>query len=1346
MTWLIRISFYISFLLFFQNNILGQAGLPYFRIGTAQGLSQSTIFSSFQDSRGFLWFGTAEGLNRYDGYNFKVFRHILNDSTSLSSNDINTIGEDASGNIWVGTRTRGISILNIKTLKFNNSINHEKGLNFDNSGISKIFSDKEGNIWFAVYEKGIFIQNFKSKKITKVYSEFTKNITSAYLDKKGNIWLANINKQLLKFTNGKLAKLFQIYTTKSQINSYISGITMGASGLVYLTTSANGLFSLNENNREIKNCLYIPNIIDGPNNMKAIVSNKENTMYITTNDGLLIVENENFANYFHQKSNSTKRFALSTHALMNVLIDKNENIWIGTWEGGINVNYKKLPDFDLLRHEVGVSNGPLERKITSVAASNTSIWLGTNIGLSHFDRTKQTWQHFKNNTLSGQDINALKFDNEGDLFISAYQKDLNIYFSKTNSFKKFKNKEVKINASISAFAEEKSGKTWIATTNSGIYLFDKKTGVFESLNKKYPSLNFEQTVTGILQDNNKLWLGTVSNGVYILNLNSGKLIHFKSGIQNSNLGDEHILGIFKDSSKRIWVGTNGGGLNLFNPKTNKFITISEQDGLPNNTIKSIIEDNKGILWLSTNKGICSYNTFNKEIKEYTEADGLQGNEFGRAVGAINNKGEVFFGGTNGLTYFHPANLELKPGEAPKIYFTGLKLFNKYVEIDKKGSPLNSDISFAKELTLQNNQSVFTIEYLALDFQQLKNYQYAFKLQGFDEDWNYVGLQRNASYTNMHEGTYYFHVKATNNTGAWSNKITTLKITILPPWYRTIWAYMAYFLLGLLSLYFWRKTISVRERLLSDIKIQKIEAQKNKEINIAKNNFFTNISHEFRTPLTLIISPIQHLIQSFEYNPEELNKQHNLILKNAQRLLRLINQILDISKIEAGSMKLEVSKNDVIEFLSSIALSFKVLAEQNEIQFNVNIKNTIRYCYFDKDIIEKISFNLLSNAFKFTPKWGQIDMNIEISNQILKIEVVDNGIGMDKETTNHIFERYYQADGKKLQKSIGTGIGLALTKELTELHLGNIEVQSEPNLGSKFIIEIPINPAKFDIVSIKENFDFEPIKPYLDEPQKTPNTEINLENDAPILLIVEDNDELREYLVGIFETKYKVIQAENGKIGLEKAIEAMPDFILSDYIMPEMDGGEFCKAIKTNEKTSHIPFVLLTSKQSANTINESFDTGADDYIIKPFNVSILTKRIESILKARAMLKQKFGNVSDLLPQEAIQNETESLFFNKIISIIESKIDDSTFDVAALENELNMSKMQLYRKLKGVSNLAPNEFIRNIRLKTAAKMMETDIFNISEIAFKVGFNDPAYFTKCFRKEFGKSPSDYINQKVK
>ena len=1330
--------------------VLSQQKIPFHRISTSQGLSQSTIYCSFQDSHGFLWFGTSEGLNRYDGYGFKVFRHILNDKNSLNSNDIFSIGEDASGNIWVGTRTRGLSILNIETLKFDNKINISGSYNLSNVGISTIIKDKNSDIWFSTGGLGLFKQDHRTKKIIKINTGEidSKNISTAYLDKKGFLWFGTNKLQLHKFENDRIINTYHLGKQYQIPNIYLSGISEAASGKMYFTTSHFGLFSLDENEKIVKNIVFNPKIIDAENNMKGIVCDKENTLYISTNNGLLIIPNENTDQLIHQIANSSKRFELSTHALQSIMLDKNQNIWVGTWEGGINVFYRKQPTFSLLRHEAGVINGPLERKITSVAANNTSIWLGTNIGLSEYNRKTQTWLHFNQNKLSGNDINSLRYDAEGDLFISAYQRPLTLYFSKTKQFKNYIIPEMKSGGSINTFAPEKSGQMWIGTKNNGIYLFDKKTGEFDPIHKKFPALNWNISISSVLHDNqNRLWIGTTTDGIYVLNLAHGTFKKYLNGAEGHNLSDEHILALFQDKKGRIWVGTNGGGLNRFDDKTQKFSAVSEQDGLPNNTIKAILEDDKGNLWLSTNQGICNYNFEKNSFQNYTEQDGLQGKEFGRGVRSFNTNGELFFGGSNGLTYFHPHNLLNKPSQAPKIIFSDLKLFNKSIDKIGEKSPLKKNISLTNQLELKYNQSVFTVEYLALDFQQLKNYQYAYKLEGFDNDWNYVGYQRSASYTNMPDGNYTLKVKSTNNEGLWTENTASLKIKILPPWYRTIWAYLLYILALLTSLYIWRRVIRIRERLKADIRIQRIEAQKIKEIEVAKSNFFTNISHEFRTPLTLIISPIQQLLQNSNENKQStLSQTHQIILKNAQRLLRLINQILDISKIESGNMKLEVSKSDLVEFLNSIAISFKTLAEKNNINYTINFQHQHRYCFFDKDIIEKITYNLLSNAFKFTPNGGSIDLSLTIKNQILTLAVADNGIGMDAETTSHIFERYYQAGNKKEPKSIGTGIGLALTKELVELHLGTIEVQSSLAAGSKFVVTLPISAEKFDTLQIKEHFNFQPeFDDPIYKPTKLPNAEFSLENDAPLILIVDDNQELREYLVGIFENKFKIEEAENGKIGYQKALETMPDIILSDYIMPIMDGAEFCKAVKTDEKTSHIPFLMLTSKKNNETIQASYEIGADDYILKPFNASLLVKKIENIIKARQILKEKFGKLIQEIPENVFHNETDEKFFKKAIGIIETYIDDASFDVTELENQLNMSKMQLYRKLKGVSNLAPNEFIRNIRLKRAAAIMQNTSMNVSEIAYAVGFNDPAYFARCFRKEFGKAPTDFMNRKV-
>jgi signal transduction histidine kinase/ligand-binding sensor domain-containing protein/DNA-binding response OmpR family regulator len=1324
--------------------------LAFFRISTAQGLSQSSVFCIHQDKQGFLWFGTAEGLNRYDGYNFKVYRHNFNDETSLIGNEIISITEDNQARLWIGTRTTGLSVFDPKTQKFDNNFGKNLGYHLNTGGVATITNDQNGHIWASTSTYGLLKINSATGQITKIAPRHKPELglSAAIAVTKNMLLVANEKYEILVFENGKLQQTLQLKAVSGIKNGYISGLTKAPNGLIYVSTSTDGIYTLNTKSKEIKNVFYQKNTIGGVNNVKKVIIDKAGDLLAATDNGLIIFPQQNLNKAIHQEANSIKRYALSSKALLSIFEDKNSNIWIGTWEGGINVSYRQPSPFALVRQETGQINGPLERKITSVAATSNEIWLGSNSGLSRYNRSTEQWSHYNEHQLGGSDINALKIDHNGDLFISPYQGNLSVFFKKNNSLKQYNFKAVRNSgtSSISTFALEKTGKMWVGTYGSGLYVFDKKTGEFQPFQKPFEGHTNWPAISAILHDHrNRLWVGTSTSGLYQYNFETKKWKLFNAQVKASNnLSHDHILTISESKNGQIWVGTNGGGLNSFQEKTEKFRTITVEDGLPNNTIKSIVEDNSGQLWVSTNLGICMYNPSKGTFKTYSEADGLQGKEFGRNVGTKNSNGELFFGGTNGLSYFNPKKLQTPRNQIPKIVFSDFKLFNKSVEIGAKNSPLQKHISLSNEITLKNNQSVFTIEYAALDFQQLKNYQYAYMLEGFDKDWNEVENIRIANYTNLHEGKYIFRVRSTDNYGYWTKNDTTLTINILPPWYRTIWAYLLYLLMLAGALYFWRRIILIKEKLQTEAKIERIEAKKIRELDEAKTNFFTNISHEFRTPLTLIISPLQQLMQQKNDNLSkgEVEQKHGLILKNAQRLLRLINQILDISKIESGNLKLEITKNDIVEFLNSIALSFGPLAKSKDIDFQTNIKCKLRYVYFDRDILEKVTYNLLSNAFKFTNQNGRISFEASVHNNQLLLVVADSGIGMNAENLEHIFDRYYQANGRIERKTVGSGIGLALTKELVELHKGSIEVDSIENKGSAFTIKLPIGYENFDPVLIKENFDFEP-KLELDKGANLPipSTEIVLENDGPVLLIVEDNDELRDYLSSLFTNFYKVILAADGEQGLKMALEHMPDIIISDYIMPNKDGGQLCHSLKADERTSHIPFIMLTSRQAPQIIEKSYEFGADDYILKPFNSQNLVKKVGNILRSRRQLIAKLGTGTSLLNNITKHESSEQRFLNKITEIVEENIQDPAFDVSMLEDKLAMSKMQLYRKLKAISNLAPNELIRSIRLQKSVKLLSSQEMNVSEVAYAVGFNDPAYYARAFRKEYGKAPSDYL-----
>jgi signal transduction histidine kinase/DNA-binding response OmpR family regulator len=681
-------------------------------------------------------------------------------------------------------------------------------------------------------------------------------------------------------------------------------------------------------------------------------------------------------------------------------------------------------------------------------------------------------------------------------------------------------------------------------------------------------------------------------------------------------------------------------------------------------------------------------------------------------------------------------------DAPKVYFTKLKIFNKDIEVGDENSPLSVDILSTKQLILQPDQTVFSIDFVALEYQRPKNNRYAYYLDGFDKDWNQVGTQRTATYTNLSPGDYIFKVKASNSDGIWAEKPYELRITVLPPWYRTWWAYLLYALFLAALIYAFIREVQVREAFRTDLRLKEIEKERIQELEQVKTHFFTNISHELRTPLTLITSPLEKYFLSNNSLNKDQKTKINSIYQNAQKLLRLINQLLDLSKIESGNVEPVVEKHDLIKQLNSIKQSFDAYALQKLIKLKWQFPVDSLFVHYDADIVEKCVTNLLSNAFKFTPEEGIIGIRLELHKSYqagkesisrVTIHVWDTGKGISAEHIQHIFDRFYQIPEKS--DRVGTGVGLSLCKELIEVHRGSIEVSSDLGAGSDFKLHFPVSLEAFDPKWVRAKSE-EVIKS-ISQPIET------IQQEKQILLIVEDHEEMRAFIREIFEKSFQIIEADRGETGVEMALTYLPDVVITDWMMPGMSGVSLCKAIRKNAKTSHIPVVILTSKSSQESQIEGMQSGADDFISKPFHADILELRVAKLLEAKERMRKNW--------QESVMNQDlqkapvfEDEFLSKATQIVIEHLDEADFDVEHLEQALDMSKMQLYRKLKMLTSLAGNEFIRSIRLQQARVLLEKGSLNVSEVAYQVGFNDPAYFTRAFKKQYGFAPTTFISKK--
>ena len=824
---------------------------------------------------------------------------------------------------------------------------------------------------------------------------------------------------------------------------------------------------------------------------------------------------------------------------------------------------------------------------------------------------------------------------------------------------------------------------------------------------------------------------------------------------SSSLSSNVINAIYEDSRHNLWIGT-WAGLNKFDYRTKTFKAFRKKDGLADNVVYGIIEDDEGNFWVSTNQGISKFDPVNLTVENYNTADGLQAQEFIRGSFLKSKSGEFFFGGVNGFNSFFPNEIADNPN-VPPVYITDFWIYNDLMKPGVPHSPLEANITETKEIVLPYTQNEFSFEFAALNYSQAFKNRYAYYLEGYDKTWRDAGTQRKASYAKVPPGLYTFRVKASNNDGVWNENGAVIKIIVHPPWWKTWWAYAVY-AMAIVALFLWyRQNLINRERLKNDLKLEHLELTKMQEMDKLKSYFFTNISHEFRTPLTLILSPIRDMVSgNFK---GDVKKQYQMVIRNGERLLRLINQLLDLSKLGAGSMKLKTSNLDIVQFLKPIVSAFDSLAQRSHIRFIFEHPAGAVMVYFDPDKFEKIITNLLSNAFKFTRE-GEIKLSVRTlgtnsgdDSEKVEIAVIDSGAGIPQEYINSIFDHFYQVAHHS--NAEGSGIGLSLTKELVELHKGKIIVESVEGKGSTFKVrfllgkshlkESEIDDSNGPLVSthkIIAGFDY-PVLPVQQE--TVPAPELHAGIDLPRILIVEDNNDMRGYIRQSLENNYRVLEAANGKDGLKLGLEIIPDLIISDVMMPGMDGVALCKAFKNNIYTSHIPMILLTAKADMESKLEGLETGADEYLSKPFNSYELQVRTKNLIRSREILRERFteSKKTALEPKEISITSLDEKFLKNVLQVIEKNIADSEFRVESLGKELEMDHTAVYRKIKALTGETAVEFIRNIRLKRAAQLLKQQKLTVSEVTYHVGFNDLQYFRTCFKKQFGVSPSEYMTR---
>jgi|WetSurMetagenome_2_1015567.scaffolds.fasta_scaffold00004_112 ligand-binding sensor domain-containing protein/signal transduction histidine kinase/DNA-binding response OmpR family regulator len=1371
------------------------------------GLSENRIKCIIRDRNGFVWFGSSTGLNRYDGYEFEVFLKDDADTASLFDNDINLISEDFDGNLWIGTKT-GINMLDITTYSMKRIVlRSSPALQCaDINYCTALTDDSDGNIWIGTHN-GLFFYNHNDKSITHIlldneacYSPFN-NITALAHDKEGSVWIGTQNGYIYRynFRSNSTEKL-ESMLHKSPEENTISRLFVDNEGLLWVADSY-GLSVFNIGSRSWMHdySKVLTSAFSGLQ-VSGICQDDRGKIWIPTDGkGLFIITREGL-----RITNLVNRpyadDGISSDGLISIYIDNTGISWLGTAKKGIDFYKKNVRKFRLIRNYPTESNSLANNDVNCIQEdSRGNLWIGTNGGgLDYLDVKTGNFTNFRHdpsnpNSLSSNLVVSVFEDSRKKIWIGTFLGGLTNYDPVTNKFRIYRSSETDsttISAnSVWSICEDSRENLWVATLNNGLNLYDRQTGKFRRYLSENSSLCFNYLNYITVDRSDNLWICS-SNGLIFFNPYQNLSVCYTNIPGNkTSISDNHISSVYEDSRGLFWVCT-GNGLNLMDRQKNTFRSFHESDGLPSSWVLRMLEDKNHDLWVSTKNGLSKINvtwlrggdSLVFSFTNYRISDGLQGKEFNETAAASTSRGELLFGGPDGLNSFYP--LEIVEDPTPSnLVFTNLRIFNNII---RPGQKFNNRVLLKKPIfntgiiTLRHRENSITIDFAALNYFFPEKTLYSYQLEGFNSKWIETKGRKNfATYSNLKYGNYTFRLKGTNSDGIWNADDISLKIRILPPIWKTWYAYLIYFIMISGFIIFIRFYTLQKVRLKMKVDQARREAEHIHEIDSLKIKFFTNISHEFRTPLTLILSPTEQMLSKLKGRPEE--KHLKLIWQNARRLLLMVNQLLDFRKMEVQGFRYQPSFGDIISFLKAAVASFNDLSEQKHITLDFSSDIEHLDTYFDKDKLEKVIFNLLSNAFKFVHENGKISVYVWLDHGTIRsefsaserrirnlvIEVEDNGIGIAANKIDDIFSGFYQDEESGLAEQ-GNGIGLSLVKEFVRLHDGEVSVKSEPGKGSTFIVTIPLKkpePDADDPGLSRQNEEYfsdldgekrigkaegyvnisreveRPGDSIRDRSDTKENSKVSGGSDRkPVIVIAEDNDDLRFYLKENLRTRYHICEASNGESALRKINKIMPDLIISDIMMPGMDGIELCRRLKNESTTWHVPFILLTARYTEEQQIEGIEAGADDYITKPFNFQILESKIENFIRTNRNIQSLYRTRLNIEPNNIQITTLDEQFLQKAVSIVEKNMADAEFTVELLSKEMGMSRTLFYKKVLALTGKPPLEFIRLLRLKRAALLLQKSQLNVSEITFRVGFKDPKYFRKQFLREFGVLPSQY------
>ncbi|WP_282332510.1 hybrid sensor histidine kinase/response regulator transcription factor [Pinibacter soli] len=1341
-------------------------------IGREQGLSNSTVLSIYQDQKGFIWLGTVDGLNKYDGHKTIVYQKKPIDSTSISGNYISGIQEDANHDLWVGTST-GLNKFSTTTNKFTRfPFLPENKKSISSFNIECIYKDTKGNIWIGTNAGMNLLEKTGTTflRFANVYPKPHVNIIKAiYEDKNGIFWvgteagLFTFDRQTKKYTP------FQDGSNTDLSSMSIAAITENNEGCLFIGTSVSGLFIIDPSRKNTTHYTHneaLPGSISN-NVIKCLLHTQKNNIWIGTENGALNLWKKETSTFIRFENNIDNSYSFSQKTASSLFEDRSGNLWVGTHRGGVNLyspDDNKFAAYTQRRGGLGYKDIK-----TFFEDSDGKVWIGTDGGgLNIWDRKTDAFTYLRHqandpSSISSDAVLHIMKDSHHRIWVSTWGGGLNLYTG-NGRFKKYlhddKNPSSISSNNVCRVMEDRKGRIWVGTYYGGLNLFDPAAGTFMRIMsdpaKTTPFIG--NNVVSMNEDKNgDLWFGTDDGGLNYFNVQDNKFDHFFNQKKEDGTGGiGNLRVIFVDSKNRLWVGQKG--LYLFDYNKRKFNSYTDDPSLAFENIQVINEDNNGIFWITTRNGLIAFNPETKKLQQYNTADGLQGLEFNQNACLKLSDGKMLIGGFNGFNLFDPAKISNSHLDAP-VFITDLQIFNKDMGYGVQGSPLKQSITEAKEIVLHHSQSVFSLEYAALDYAPHSETHYSYKLEGFDKNWNYVGNQRKATFTNLDPGTYIFHVRSGTSDGTWSEQQASIQITILPPFWGTWWFELIGMLVIVSIVYF---ILFYRRK----YELKKIDDQKASEMHQMQLQFFTNISHELRTPLSLIAGPLEKMKQ------EDILPAHKhyyeMMQRNVTRLLSLISELMDFRKVEAGVLRLKVMPGNMHTFVQQITEDFSAIALQKNIDFKVQVPASTKEMWFDHQVVEKIIINLVHNAFKYTNDKGKITVELLHSLENFKpmfendllvksdyhpvanayLRIADSGRGISKESIRYLFERYYRIT----QEHLGSGVGLAFVKSLTLLHKGFIHVYSEINKGTEIIVAIPSSKEDYSddekwsdkskeaLASLESNH-YNTIGQDVYShatPAAFGQTQI-----AKTILIVDDNEELRHFMKASFGETYHISIAENGLVGLQKAREEMPDLIISDLMMPELNGIEFCKQLREDIEISHIPFILLTAKDALESRLDGMNGGADHYFTKPVSIELLQITIKNLFLQRQKIKERYSQDYKVEVRELVHSAKDKEFMDRLLELTEQQLENTELNVDFICHNIGMSKTKLYKKVKDITGQTINEFVRAFRLKKAVDIMTHEDVTITEVMFRVGIQSNSYFTNIFKKEFNKTPSQFLQE---